>query len=388
MRNLAWVVGALGTGTVVLFACATGGLIADTPPDIEGGTGDDSSTGGDGSACPQYDITKDPKHCGSCTNACGAAQVCSMGQCKAECTAPTMKCTVDGGMSVCADFTSDTSHCGSCINACGAGDAGALMPGTGNPDSGVTIDGGYDAGPGWALGTPVCTKSTCGVTCPMGLTSCSDGICYDTSNFHDHCGDCNTACMPDTEWCNSGHCCATGTLWCGSACVDPNGDANNCGGCGHVCPMSAPQCSGGVCTTGVTYSQTLTSGSISQSDPVCTAWHTFQTALTGTYTSVTISGSNDTTGVTCTGASANSICQALHNNTTVTSVACGGRNWNVGNCSTSGYESELSADGDTCACDSAATSYIARPCIGNNNWGGIKGATCSPATQTITVTCK
>ena len=142
---------------------------------------------------------------------------------------------------------------------------------------------------------------------------------------------------------------------------------------------------GGSCGAGLIYQQTIPSGSLPTSSAQCQAWHTFQASLTGSYSTVVLSGSNDPVGVTCTGNAANQICQALHNNTVV-SVACGGKTWNVGNCAVSGYESELSADGSTCSCDNPG--YIARPCIGNDNWGGIKGATCQPPQQTITVQCK
>ena len=51
-----------------------------------------------------------------------------------------------------------------------------------------------------------------------------------------------------------------------------------------------------------------------------------------TYTTVTLRGSNNPTGVTCTGASANTICQALRTGTAMSGISCGGRTWNIGGC--------------------------------------------------------
>lgn len=159
------------------------------------------------------------------------------------CTSPMMVC----GDAGCVDTTASTKHCGSCTVSCDTADAGALVQNSNdNPDSGIpnfTID----AGTPWSLGTASCAKSACGVDCPQGLTLCSDDICYDTQNFHEHCGDCNTACAAG-EYCAGGHCCATGSEYCNGACTDVISNAANCGGCGIVCG-NGKSCVGGVCTT-------------------------------------------------------------------------------------------------------------------------------------------
>ena len=118
------------------------------------------------------------------------------------------------------------------------------MPGPNNPDGGPP----YDGGSGWSLGTPTCDGGACGTACTGGKTVCADGICYDTQNFHDHCGDCNTACAANTEWCNSGHCCTLDKMYCGGSCVDVQSDKANCGGCGITCSGGTPYCAKGVCT--------------------------------------------------------------------------------------------------------------------------------------------
>jgi hypothetical protein len=52
----------------------------------------------------------------------------------------------------------------------------------------------------------------------------------------------------------------------------------------------------------------------------------------------------------------------------------------VGGC---GSDPELTATGAICTCN---TGYTVRPCIGNLNWGGATGNTCSGGSQTLIVT--
>src|SRR5678815_6126124 len=65
---------------------------------------------------------------------------------------------------------------------------------------------------------------------------------------------------------------------------------------------------------------------------LCTAWNNFRASLTGTYSKITLRGSGYSGGVTCGGANANTLCQALRTGSTVTSLACDGNTWNVGEC--------------------------------------------------------
>jgi hypothetical protein len=131
-----------------------------------------------------------------------------------------------------------------------------------------------------------------------------------------------------------------------------------------------------------TYSQAFQNGVTPTTQ--CTAWTTYQSSLlAGGYSLVTISGSNDTAGVTCTGAAANTICQAIHSGATTTTV-CNGHTWYTGPC---GSGTEVTADSALCSCGSGAT-YTVRPCIGNDNWGGMDGVTCAAASQTLDVICQ
>lgn len=277
-------------------ACATGAVVSF---DDDGG-GPPGDGGGGGDACPGFDLQSDPKHCGSCSHACSADQVCSGGQCKASCDPPTTKCSGDGGV-VCANVMSDPAHCGSCTTACGVGDAGGMAPGTGNPEGGVP----YDGGPGWSTGTPTCASGMCGVGCSGGMTACSDGICYDTKNFHDRCGDCNTQCM-QTEWCNGGHCCALNEMYCSGSCIDVMFDKSNCGACGNACPMSKPYCSNGACVMACVPSGQRQGFNTLQSHTTTGCWNGNPCAQ-GTYNWVSTNGQsfiNANENVVCSGTTA------------------------------------------------------------------------------------
>jgi hypothetical protein len=270
-----------------------------------------------------------------------------------DCNPPLTKCG-----SICVNTNVDPSHCGSCTTACASDGDGAV---------------------------PVCSGGICSFMCNGGLTQCADGVCYDLQTSHDHCGTCTTSCQP-TETCTQGKCCgAGGTELCNGVCTDVLSDPQNCGACGKPCPPQSV-CSSGTCTTstgGSTYSQSFTEQVVATSQ--CIAWNTWRANLTGTYTSVTLSGSNDTTGRTCTGSGANTLCQALRTGATVSNLSCGGYTWNVDFCS--GMTWELTADNGACSCTNPG--YNIRPCINTNgDWGGITTKTCSAPSQTLSVTCQ
>lgn len=133
-----------------------------------------------------------------------------------------------------------------------------------------------------------------------------------------------------------------------------------------------------------TYSQSFTNGVIAADQ--CTAWNNWRSSLTSVYSTITLKGSIDPVGVSCTGAAANTICNNLRT-ATATSISCGGRIWNIGGCGseTAGLSSGVVSIG-TCSCD---VGYMVRPCLGvAPNWGGINGPTCNASSQTITVVCQ
>ncbi len=130
------------------------------------------------------------------------------------------------------------------------------------------------------------------------------------------------------------------------------------------------------------YSEFFRSGSTSTAQ--CTVWNTWRASLTGTYSKVTLKGSNDPVGVSCTGSSANTICQSLRTGSPL-GVSCGGRSWVISGIGSCGDGVELNANGSICQCN---VGYTVRPCIGNANWGAINGEACGANDQTMTVVCQ
>ena len=132
----------------------------------------------------------------------------------------------------------------------------------------------------------------------------------------------------------------------------------------------------------IIYSQSFANGVTPSSE--CTAWLTFQSQLISRpYTSLTIKGSIDPTGITLTNPSIIlDIANALRTNTAYGPISSNGYSWAVGVCAVSGSFYELTATGSICSCN---TGYTVRPCIGNSNWGGINSNTCSGSSQTMTV---
>ena len=94
-----------------------------------------------------------------------------------------------------------------------------------------------------------------------------------------------------------------------------------------------------------------------------------------------MSGTFDPVGVTTNDpVVVSAIALALLTSTAYGPVFSNGYSWMVGSC---GPGSELSAGGSICNC--LNPDYVVRPCIGNSNYGAIRDATCSSASQTMTV---
>ena len=119
-------------------------------------------------------------------------------------------------------------------------------------------------------------------------------------------------------------------------------------------------------------------------------WLSYRAGLPASgVTSITISGSQDPTGITCSDpVAAQQIADAMRDSVS-TSVSCGGNTWVIlaGACQTGcGVpDNDLTITINDSGCSCGAT-YSLRPGIGNSNWGGIAGASCSAPTQTLTLT--
>ncbi len=325
---------------VWVFACS--GAVAVVPDPADAGAPDVVCATTCAGRC--VDLRMDVANCGKCGAACPSGAACTQGSC--QCGLGQSQCGLQ-----CVDTKVDPKNCGKCGLVCGG-----------------------DAGGAWS-----CVNGTCSLACPVPQVECN-GTCVDTQTDPNHCGKCGNPCGFGQQ-CTKGVCCKSGETVCNGACVDAQSDPMNCGMCGTQCPMNTPTCTQGMCTMGVTYTQMFTQNQ--QSPSQCTAWNAFRSQLVGTYTSITIKGSNDMTGVTCTGAGANTLCKALQTGSNASVVNCGGRNWTVGTCGNMSIE--LGANGVVCQCSNG---YFVRPCIPTVNWGGVNGPTCNAASQTITVVCQ
>lgn len=341
-----------------------------------------------GYGCPQgsapcddagcFDLSLSNDNCGSCDNACPPGQQCMGGTC---CTQGNVVCSGS-----CTDPRTDPNHCGTCSTQCAAlgqscdGGVCACAPGLVVCSSACTNTKTDTANCGTCgnkcpnVGA-ICTNGTC--QCPLGQTACN-GVCTNVQTDTSNCGTCGNKCPNAGDICNAGTCmCPTGDILCDGGCTAAQIDPKNCGTCGFTCDGGAPYCSSGACINGLVYDEQFTTlttyhAGTTQFDN----WKNLLAALTGTYGGITISGSLDTTGVTCTTSSAvNQITQALHNGTT-TNVSCNGHTWYTGTC---GNGMELALDTGICSC---SASYTLRPMIDvTDNWGGVKTAGCPPPSQ-------
>jgi hypothetical protein len=246
-----------------------------------------------------------------------------------------------------------------------------LKPFRGDASDGVVCSGGTTAGHiPCAAGTTRCNQCCCksGVACVNASTST--------------CG-----CPAGTTTC--GKTCCKGGVACASAATSAcTGTANAvaCTGagtpCGSICCSSGQSCSGGVCTSSsVTFTDAFTQDVTPTTQ--CTDWTNFRAALTGSYASVTIKGSFDSTGVTCSDTLAvNQIATALRT-PAAASVLCNGRYWEVNpDCGGGVALVANTTAGTTCTC---VGDHTVRPCHPNRDWGGAGTAVCEAPSQTLTV---
>lgn len=185
------------------------------------------------------------------------------------------------------------------------------------------------------------------------------------------------------EWCTKGHCCGLNESYCGMACIDTFTDKSNCGSCGNVCPNNKPNCISGTCSNAYTYTDNFVQGQTATNQ--CTHWQQWIAGLASSYSGMTMSGTNDSVGITCNNAQiASAMAVALKKVQSYT-ASCNGHTWS--NCNR--YNDELwldppsQCDGNNCP----SPGYLMRACIGqgNPNWGGVKTATCNGPNQTMTL---
>ena len=140
------------------------------------------------------------------------------------------------------------------------------------------------------------------------------------------------------------------------------------------------------------FDETFVGGKSPAAD-VCTAWRSFISAIPPTMGSVEVSDGT-TVYANCEDVvKASHIAQALHteeasgDGETVV-VECESQVWAVGRCWTDSVELLVRPVGsptDICECH-LEDAVVVRPCIGNNNWGGLNGRSCAAPSQRMAVT--
>ncbi|NUM31421.1 MAG: PKD domain-containing protein [Bacteroidetes bacterium] len=133
-----------------------------------------------------------------------------------------------------------------------------------------------------------------------------------------------------------------------------------------------------------TFSQTYTNGATATAQ--CAAWNAFVSSLSssGNYIKMTISGTYDATGISCTDKTiVNAFVAAIKSNSTYISATTGGHVWSICN----RYSGEIWIDPPASCSGSNCPNpgYIIRPCITNLNWGGVNTATCGGPNQVMTL---
>jgi hypothetical protein len=228
------------------------------------GCGGGGGGNGDGGACPTGQLLcdgvctnpkLDPQHCGGCTTACAAGEVCASGACVVACPVGLTSC--GGG---CTNTAYDPQHCGDCATACAAGEVcaagacGVACPAGFTDCSGACVDVNRDELHCGNCTTScntgeTCAAGSCMLICPPGQTNCS-GACTNTATDPKHCGSCPNACDAG-EVCVNGACasfCSAGTTWCTDTCADLTRDRNHCGACGTACAGTLT-CTAGRCSS-------------------------------------------------------------------------------------------------------------------------------------------
>ncbi|MBW2262432.1 MAG: hypothetical protein JRG91_10705 [Deltaproteobacteria bacterium] len=240
---------------------------------------------------------------------------------------------------------------------------------------------------------------------------CDEGYAGDghTCTPIDHCSDGTDSCDTNatctytgpgtyTCTCNSGYTgdgysctpidhCSAGTDSC-----DTNATCTYTGPGTYTCTCNSGYTGDGFTCTPVTtrcdtFSEAFTT--MVPSTAQCTIFDAFRTGLaTSGYVEVTMSGSLDSTGITCTDSTAaQAIANALRTSTSAM-VTCDGHTWAVCDRSgTLGPYTEIWIDPPSLCSGSNCPNpgRIIRPCIGNSNWGGVASRTCSGPSQTMTL---
>ncbi|MDB5214587.1 MAG: Tryptophan synthase alpha chain [Myxococcaceae bacterium] len=202
----------VGLGALVVHGCAGDLLVLPVFDDAGAPVTSDASCTQCGDEC--VDPKTDPRHCGTCANACAGGSACVAGACSLTCPTGLVNCA-----GTCLDPTTSDEHCGA-TSTCDGASAGTKCA------TGQSCAHGVCASPG---ACPATTPDACGTG--------AAALCTSFKSDPNHCGDCATVC--DGGVCNNGTCgvaCGPLQTTCGTGgaatCHTPTAP-NDC--CGTLC---------------------------------------------------------------------------------------------------------------------------------------------------------
>ena len=215
-------------GSLSVYACAGDRLVLPTFDDAGAAPTSDASP----ASCTQcgdecVDPMTDPRHCGTCANACAAGSICVAGACSIACPASLVNC---GG--TCIDPATSAAHCGA-SGTCDGATAGINCAAPQSCKAGVCV-----------------APAACPPNAPDACGTGAAASCTDFKSDPAHCGNCMTACDAG-KVCNNGVCgvvCGALQTTCGTGaaatCHTPTAP-NDC--CGTLCALdkdctAAPAC--------------------------------------------------------------------------------------------------------------------------------------------------
>jgi hypothetical protein len=168
----------------IVFAVWVAALGCDRSQDLGNGANGGCRPGQNSCSGKCTDPYSDPAHCGSCQVACGAGQVCALGQCMGSCPQDPAGGTYTSCDGACVNLARSLSNCGRCGNVC--------------PDQQFCVAG-------------VC--QTCAQTNPQAPDYCvlDEGNgpyegCVSLMSAPDHCGQCDRKCAGTQASCLAGVC--------------------------------------------------------------------------------------------------------------------------------------------------------------------------------------
>ncbi|MEM9463591.1 MAG: DUF4215 domain-containing protein [Myxococcota bacterium] len=320
---------------------------------------------------------------------CGDGLVTGLEQCdEGAANSPSGDCTTQCTLAYCGDtFVHATEECDDGNNidtdACRS-DCTAAACGDGVVHEGVELcdDGNLVDGDGC---TSDCTLASCGDGVVQAPEECDDG---NGSNADD----CLNTCVPAS--------CGDGWVQAPEECDDGNGsDSDACltsceqarCGDGHVYE-GVEECDGGgdptvyscseTCEDQLVWYQWTFFGGQLPNPMACADFTTWRSVLADDHTSITLAGTADPGGRTCTGPAATQLCNALRLGQS-TMVNCDGHQWRVGNNCVGTME--VTVDGTDCEC--FYPGYALRPCMPSSEWGGVATHTCGGPNQEIYIEC-